>query len=82
MTPKNFILASSAKWVEMLIIILVNIFTVPIILSKWGPEIFGAWLLLQGVLVYINLPNLAYQEFIHNINLKLGAKKREKFQLI
>ena len=78
MTPKNFILASSAKWVEMLIIILVNIFTVPIILSKWGPEIFGAWLLLQGVLVYINLPNLAYQEFIHNINLKLGAKKKRE----
>jgi len=81
LTPKKFILASSGKWVEMLIIILVNIFSVPIILSKWGAETFGAWLLLQGVLVYINLPNLAYQEFIHNINLKLGAKKKREISI-
>ena len=78
MTPKKFILASSAKWFEMLIIILVNIFSVPIILSKWGPETFGAWILLQGVMAYVNLPNIAFQEYIHNKNLKLGFKKKKK----
>ena len=81
MTPKKFILASSAKWFEMLIIILVNIFSVPIILSKWGPETFGAWILLQGVMTYVNLPNIAFQEYIHNKNLKLGFKKKKKISI-
>ncbi|MDA8825395.1 hypothetical protein N9N39_01495 [Candidatus Pelagibacter bacterium] len=81
MSSKKFILASSAKWSEMLIIIGVNILSVPIILSKWSMETFAAWILLQSVTAYINMPNLAYQEFVHNINLKLGHNKKKDISI-
>ena len=65
----------------MLIIISVNIFSVPIILSKWSMETFAAWILLQSVTAYVNMPNLAYQEFVHNINLKLGYNKKKDISI-
>ena len=75
MQKNIFISATIANWFSILNISLYNIISVPIILSKWDVEKFGAWILLNSILTYLYLLNLSLEEFTYSENLKIGKKK-------
>ena len=77
-TFKKIIFTATASWSNSALLIVSNIATVPLILSKWSPEIFGIWLLIQAFRGTVGLPILAHQEYVFHENLKLGAKNIRK----
>ena len=77
-TFKKIILTAAAIWSNSALLIVSNIATVPLILSKWSPEIFGIWLLIHAFRGTVGLPILAHQEYVFHENLKLGAKNIRK----
>jgi len=79
MKKKNiFINSTLANWFNTLNIFIYNIFSVPIILSKWEIEKFGVWILLNSIFSYLYLLNLSLEQFTFSENLKLGKKKIEE----
>ena len=77
-TFKKIIFTATASWSNSALLIVSNIATVPLILSKWSPEIFGIWLLIHTFRGTVVLPILAHQEYVFHENLKLGAKNIRK----
>ena len=77
-TFKKIIFTATASWSNSALLIVSNIATVPLILSKWSPEIFGIWLLIHAFRGTVGLPILAHQEYVFHENLKLGAKNIRK----
>ena len=77
MKIKSFIISTAAKWFDIFVLLVFTVISVPIMLSKWNIETFGAWILLLGVMGYINTPILGIQEYIYGKNLKLGIKKKK-----
>lgn len=49
-----------------------QVVTVPIFLAHWGSATYGVWLILQGLLGYLSLFSVAYQQFIYGEVLKCG----------
>ena len=79
MKVKSFIISTAAKWFDIFVLLVFTVISVPIMLSKWNIETFGAWILLLGVMGYINTPILGIQEYIYGKNLKLGIKKKKNY---
>lgn len=69
---------SVASWVKILVMVITQIVLVPIYLSQWDVETYGAWLLLQALWGMGTLLNLAVYDYVGFECLKLGVDKREE----
>lgn len=72
---------SIASWTKILVIVITQITLVPIYLSQWNAETYGAWLLIQALWGAGILLNLALHDFVGFECLKLGATQREEISL-
>ena len=78
MSVKKFIISTSAKWFDIFALIILNIISVPLIITKWSIETYGAWIVLIGVISYINIPYTGLHQYIYSKNLQLGKKKKKR----
>ena len=68
--------ASAAAWVRIVITIVTQIALVPLYLSHWKPEVYGAWLLLQATWGIITVMDIGHHDYVGYECLRLGATKR------
>ena len=68
--------ASIASWVRIGVTVLTQVALVPIYLSTWTPEVYGAWILLQSVWAIIIVIDLAHHDFVGYECLQVGINKR------
>ena len=78
MSVKKFIISTSAKWFDIFALIIFNIISVPLIITKWSIETYGAWIVLIGVISYISIPYSGLHQYIYSKNLQLGKKKKKE----
>ena len=78
MKAKNFLISTSAKWFDIFFVVIFNIISVPIILSKWSIQTYAAWILLQGIIGYVNIFCNGMVDYIYSKNLQLGNKKKKE----
>ncbi len=72
---------SMASWVKILVTVITQIIFVPIYLSQWNVETYGAWLLLQALFGMGILLNLSVHDYVGFECLKLGENKREEISI-
>ena len=68
--------ASGASWARIAFTVFAQLALVPLYLSAWGSETYGAWLLLQTVWGTITIIDLGHQDYVGNECLRLGATER------
>jgi O-antigen/teichoic acid export membrane protein len=68
--------ASAAAWARIGITIVSQIALVPLYLSSWDAEVYGAWLLLQAVWTSISIIDLGHHEYIGFECLRRPADNR------
>ncbi len=68
--------ASAAAWVRIGITIVTQIALVPLYLSNWKPEVYGAWLLLQATWAIITVADMGHHDYVGYECLRLGANNR------
>lgn len=59
-----------------------QIATVPIYLSHWDAQTYGVWLILQGMLGYLTLVSVAYQQYTYAEVLKFGPGAQNEVRRI
>ena len=59
--------------------LIVTILSLPIYLSFWTLDQYGAWILILVIISILNIPISSYQEYLGNEFLKLG--KRNKIEI-
>jgi len=70
--------ASAANWFRIGITIVSQVALVPIYLSKWDSETYGAWLLLGAVWGLFTFLNSGLFDYFGNECLRLGADKHNE----
>ncbi|TRZ76718.1 MAG: hypothetical protein D4R94_04370 [Chitinophagaceae bacterium] len=68
--------ASAASWVRIIITIVTQLTLVPLYLSNWTPEEYGAWLLLQATWAVITSLDMGHQDYVGYECLRLGTNNR------
>lgn len=68
--------ASAAVWTRIGITIITQIALVPLYLSSWQADVFGAWLLLQAVWAVINVVDVGHHDYIGYECLRVGTSNR------
>ena len=56
--------------------IFVNIIALPIYLTFWNVELYGAWIIVLTIHSFLKLPALSYQEYLGSEFLKLGKNNK------
>lgn len=68
--------SSAAAWAGIVINITTQLMLVPIYLSSWGPDVYGAWLLSQAAWGFINTIDAAHNDYVGYECLRLGSENR------
>ena len=76
---KNKILSTTyAKLSEILILVSSQIIIVPLILSKWDPNMLGIWYILLSTTQLIQLLNLSQHSYLYNKAFILNKKNKKQ----
>jgi len=67
---------SVATWVQIAVTITAQIVLVPLYLSHWDKETYGAWLMIQATIGLTTLVDTGHQAFLANEFLKVGDRDR------
>ncbi len=68
----------SANAYSMLTTVMIQLAGVPILLHSWGTQLFGEWLVLSAIPVYLSLANLGYALSIANdMTARIARDDRE-----
>lgn len=76
-TPSRLLKGTSLTLSRVGIMIFGQILTVPIYLSHWDAQTYGIWLILQGMLGYLSLFSVAFQQFSYGEVLKQGPNAND-----
>jgi len=67
---------SAATWSRIVVKVITQIALVPLYLSSWTAEVYGAWLLIQAVWIVITLIDLSHHDYVGYECLRLGTANR------
>lgn len=67
---------SAASWVRIAITVVTQVALVPVYLSSWGAEVYGAWLLMQATWAMILVFDSGHQDFVGFECLRLGPANK------
>lgn len=83
MSSVNRVISSSlASWMRIGVGIVSQVVAVPIFLSYWDLETYGAWLLIQTVISLMTVADVAHQNYLGYEFLKLGRDNRSELATI
>lgn len=68
--------ASGAAWTRIAITVVSQVALVPLYLSSWNPETYGAWLLLQAVWSFVIMIDMGHQDYVGYECLRAGPTQR------
>ena len=74
----KILLSTFGRWFEILFLVLIQLISIPIIVTKWSSELLGVWVIFNTCLLFMNLPYLAQQDYIYNRNLKISLNSKKK----
>lgn len=57
---RKYLLHLSSSYIQLFVGILIAILLTPYMISKLGEELYGYWILLNSILIYLNLGNLGF----------------------
>ena len=75
---KRVISGSLALWLRIVVTIISQIIAVPLYLSYWSVETYGMWILIQSIITFLTIFDIAHHNYLGNEFLKLGKKKTDE----
>lgn len=79
---KRVVSGSLASWMRIAVTIFSQIIAVPVYLHYWTIETFGAWLLVQSIVSFLTIFDIAHHNYLGNEFLKIGKQKREEIAVV
>ena len=64
-----------ASWLRIAVTIVSQIVAVPVYLHYWSVETYGAWILIQSIISFVTIFDIAHHNYLGNEFLKLGKKR-------
>lgn len=75
---RRVISGSLASWMRIAVTIVSQVVAVPIYLSYWSVNVYGMWILIQGIITFLTVFDVAHHQYLGNEFLKLGKQKRQE----
>lgn len=72
---KRVVSGSLASWMRIAVTILSQIIAIPVYLHHWSVETFGAWILIQSIVSFLTIFDVAHHSYLGNEFLKIGKKR-------
>ncbi len=79
---KRVISGSLASWMRIAVTIFSQVIAVPIYLHYWSVETYGAWILVQSIVTFLTIFDVAHHNYLGNEFLKIGNQKREEIAAV
>lgn len=73
---------SLASWLRIAVTILSQVVAVPIYISYWSVNVYGMWILIQSIITFMTVFDVAHHQYLGNEFLRLGKQKRQEIQEI
>jgi len=81
-TALRVISGSAASWARIAITVVIQVTLVPIYLSSWGADVYGAWLLMQATWALIMVVDSGHQDYVGYECLRLGPANRSSIMTV
>lgn len=75
---KRVVSGSLASWMRIGVTIFSQVVAIPIYLHYWSIETYGAWILVQSIVSFLTIFDIAHHNYLGNEFLKIGKKNREE----
>ena len=75
---KRVISGTLALWLRIFVTIISQIIAVPLYLSYWSIETYGTWILIQSIITFLTIFDIAHHNYLGNEFLKLGKKRTDE----
>ena len=75
---KRVVSGSLASWMRIVVTIFSQIIAVPIYLHYWSVETYGAWILVQSIVSFMTIFDVAHHNYLGNEFLKIGKQKPQE----
>jgi len=75
---KRVVSGTLASWLRIAVTIISQVIAVPVYLNYWSVETYGAWVLIQSIISFLTIFDIAHHNYLGNEFLKLGKKKTEE----
>ncbi|MBC7620509.1 MAG: polysaccharide biosynthesis C-terminal domain-containing protein [Candidatus Saccharibacteria bacterium] len=75
-TASRVVSGSASAWVRIVITVVTQVALVPIYLSSWGADVYGAWLLVQATWTLILAVDSGHQDYVSGECLRLGPTNK------
>jgi len=69
---------SLASWLRIVVTIVSQVVAVPIYLSYWSVDTYGIWILIQSIMTFLTVFDVAHHHYLGNEFLKFGPQKRKE----
>jgi len=74
---KRVVSGSLASWMRIAVTIFSQVLAVPVYLHYWSIETYGAWVLVQSIVSFLTIFDVAHHSYLGNEFLKAGRQQRE-----
>lgn len=81
-TIKRLVSGSAATWTRIGVTMFAQVALVPIYLSKWDQETYGAWLAILAMIGVTTLFDVGHQTYVGFEFVRIGADRREIVQRV
>lgn len=75
---KRVVSGSLASWMRIGVTIFSQIIALPVYLHYWSVETYGAWILVQSIVTFLTIFDIAHHNYLGNEFLKIGRLKRKE----
>ena len=75
---KRVVSGSLASWMRIAVTIFSQVIAVPVYLHYWTLETYGAWILVQSIVSFLTIFDIAHHNYLGNEFLKIGKQHREE----
>lgn len=79
---KRVVSGSLASWMRIAVTIFSQIIAVPIYLHYWSVETYGAWILVQSIVSFLTIFDIAHHNYLGNEFMKIGVQKRSEMAAV
>ena len=69
---------SLASWLRIAVTIISQVVAVPIYLSYWSVNTYGMWILIQSIVTFLTVFDVAHHHYLGNEFLKHGKQNRQE----
>lgn len=69
---------SLASWLRIAVTIVSQVVAVPIYLNYWSVNAYGMWILIQSIITFLTVFDVAHHQYLGNEFLRLGRQKKQE----